>query len=192
VKTTNVEQLDQILPRPALLSYTCYSLYFVCMYTTTTNSMQFARQVLRASTNDDTVHDERIMRFIAVVITTVICLLIYFSTATGRRLNRYLAWLKIGLLISVFMAGAIKAGKSTVRDNVPVQKVIKSSSATGLLQVLFAFQGWENATLVAGEIPDFQTLRKGFIRAVWIVGMLYMLINIVYVCFCSCFMVNVD
>ena len=87
--------------------------------------------------------------------------------------------LKIGLLISAFMAGAIKAGKSTVRDNVPAQKVIKSSSAIGLLQLLFAFQKWENATLVAGEIPGFQTLRKGFIRAVWIVGMLYMLINIV-------------
>lgn len=120
------------------------------------------------------------MRLIAVVITTVICLLIYFSTATGRRLNRYLAWLKIGLLISVFMAGAVKAGGSKVRDNTPTKLLVNSNSAAGLLQVLYSFQGWENATMVAGEIPDYHTLRKGFIRAVWIVGVLYMLINIVY------------
>jgi hypothetical protein len=34
---------------------------------------------------------------------------------------------------------------------------------------------------VAGEIQNHETLRKGFIRAVWVVGVLYMLINIVYV-----------
>jgi amino acid transporter len=144
----NTWQLDEVLPKPALLSYTCYALYFVCFYTTATNSMQFARQAIIASTNDTSIRDERVMRLIAVVITTVICALIYFSTATGRRLNRYLAWLKIGLLISVFMTGAIKAGKSTVHDKVPTQKFVKSTSASALLQVLYAFQGWENATLV--------------------------------------------
>ncbi|KAF2184946.1 hypothetical protein K469DRAFT_167604 [Zopfia rhizophila CBS 207.26] len=173
--------LDEILPKPALLSYTCYALYFVCIYTTATNSMQFARQVIIAATSDTDIHDQRVMRFIAVVISTVICLLLYFSTATGRRLNRYLAWLKIGLMISVFMAGAIKAGKAPAHDiNASPSLRGHSSSATALLQVLFSFQGWENATLVAGEIPDHQTLRKGFIRAVWIVGVLYILINIVY------------
>ncbi|OCK94885.1 uncharacterized protein K441DRAFT_90733 [Cenococcum geophilum 1.58] len=172
--------LDKILPRPILLTYTCYSLYFVCLYTTATNSMQFARQVIMAATKSDDIPDQRVMRLIAVVIMSLICLLLYFSTATGRKLNRYLAWLKIGLMIIIFIAGGVKAGKGPAHDINWKFKSAQSNSAIALLQVLYAYQGWENATLVAGEIPDLKTLRKGFIRGVWIVGILYMLINIVY------------
>jgi hypothetical protein len=176
--------LDEVLPRPILFSYTCYALYFICLYTTATNSMQFARQVIMASTNSTDISDVRVLKLIAVVITTVICLLLYFSTATGRRMNRYLAWLKIGLMIAVFMAGAVTAGRNQTsvmnKDVSRTFKLAQSNSATALLNVLFSFQGWENATLVADEIPDYRTLRKGFIRGVLIVGTIYMLINIVY------------
>lgn len=115
--------------------------------------MQFARQVIIAATDNPDIHDQRVMRLIAVVIITVICLLLYFSTATGRRLNRYLAWLKIGLMIIVFMAGAIKAGDATAHDITKSFQSAHSSSAAALLQVLFSFQGWENATLVRGSHP---------------------------------------
>jgi amino acid transporter len=181
--------LDEIFSRPALLSYTCYAFYFVFFYTTATNSMQFARQVIIAATNNTDDSDERVMRFIAVVITTVVCLLLYFSTAAGRRFNRYLAWLKISMLISIGIAGAVKASRATAEDITKSFQTTPSNSAPALLQILFSFQGWENATLVAGEIPDNKTLRKGFIRAVWIVGLLYMFVNIVY---CYAIPWNVD
>ncbi|OCK81272.1 hypothetical protein K432DRAFT_392315 [Lepidopterella palustris CBS 459.81] len=177
---TGGELLDEIMPGPPLLAYTLYALYFVMIYTTTTNSMQFARQVIITATKKQEITDQRVWRLIAVVITSVICLLLYFSTSTGRRLNRYLAYLKIGMMLILFLFGAIKAGKHTAHDITQSFQTSHSSSATALLQVLFSFQGWENATLVAGEIPDNKTLRKGFIRAVWIVGLLYMLINLVY------------
>lgn len=141
--------LDAILPRPVLLAYTCYALYFVCIYTTATNSMQFARQVLIAATQKDEIADQRVMRLIAVVIMTTICLLLYFSTATGRRLNRWLAWVKIGMMIVVFVAGGVKAGKNRASDINRTFESVEPNSATALLQVLFSFQGWENATLVS-------------------------------------------
>lgn len=114
--------------------------------------MQFARQVIMASTSSTIISDQKVMRLIAVVITTVICLLLYFSTATGRRINRYLAWLKIGLMITVFVAGAVKAGRNKTsvmnEDMSRTFDLTQSNSATALLNVLFSFQGWENATLV--------------------------------------------
>ncbi|KAL1599634.1 hypothetical protein SLS60_007437 [Paraconiothyrium brasiliense] len=99
--------LDELLPKPALLAYTCYALYFICIYSTATNGMQFARQTIIAATESTDVTDQRVMRFIAV-------------------------------------SSLIK----------PLQ--------------------------VAGEIPNYATLRKGFIGAVLVVGLLYMFINIVY------------
>lgn len=144
-------QLDAILPRPALFTYTCYALYMVCMVTTATSSMQFARQVLIAATDSTDIHDERVMRFIAVVITSVICLLLYFSTAESRKLNRWLAGLKLSLMLVVLVAICVKAGRNSVIDVMEQRR--KSNSATGMLQVLFAFQGWENAIYVRPVTP---------------------------------------
>ncbi|KAL1875838.1 hypothetical protein Daus18300_003029 [Diaporthe australafricana] len=50
--------------------------------------------------------------------------------------------------------------------------------AKALLLVLFSFEGWENATFVAGEIPKREenknVLRQGFMTAVILVGILYL------------------
>ncbi|KAK7710171.1 hypothetical protein SLS63_013034 [Diaporthe eres] len=50
--------------------------------------------------------------------------------------------------------------------------------AKALLLVLFSFEGWENATFVAGEIPQRKenknVLRQGFTTAVILVGILYL------------------
>jgi len=148
---SKIYQLDQVLQRPTLLVYTCYSIYFVCFYTTATNSMQFAYQVIIASTNSTDLPDQRVLRFIAVAITTLICLLLYFSTHTGRKINTYLCSYKLGLLITIFIAAAVKAGKEGLSNSDIDQNFDKSriSSVTALLSVLFSFQGWENATYVS-------------------------------------------
>lgn len=50
--------------------------------------------------------------------------------------------------------------------------------AKAMLLVLFSFEGWENATFVAGEIPQRKenknVLRQGFTTAVILVGILYL------------------
>ncbi|KAF4968332.1 hypothetical protein FSARC_4278 [Fusarium sarcochroum] len=59
------------------------------------------------------------------------------------------------------------------------------SLAKALLAVLFSFQGWENATLVTGEIPGHKhhVLRNGFIIAVITVGCLYLAITAAFLSF---------
>ncbi len=111
--------------------------------------MQFASQVIMAATKSDGIPDQRVMRLIAVALMSLVCLLLYFSTSTGRKLNRYSAFLKVILLIVVVIAGGIAAGKSPSHDITHKAKVVKSRSAVALLQVLYAYQGWENATLVS-------------------------------------------
>lgn len=133
--------LDEVIWGPSLLTYTTYSLYFVLIYTTATNSMQFARQVIISSTKSQDIHNQRVLRLIAVIITTVIYLLLYFSTATGRRLNRYVAYLKVLLLLILFIFGAIKASKHPAHNISKSFQSSHSSSAVALLQVLFSFQG---------------------------------------------------
>lgn len=120
------------------------------MYNTATNSMQFARHVMIAATSDPINQDPRVLRFIAVVITTAICLLLYFSTATGRKLNRYTAYAKITMLFIVLVAGGVKAKNAPATDlgHMPFAPFVGSGPGGALLQVLFAFQGWENATFV--------------------------------------------
>jgi amino acid transporter len=144
--------LDETLYRPALLAYTLYAFYFVLVNTSTTNSMQFAKQVYISATDEDQIFDQRLLRFIAVVILSLLCLLHYFSARTGRALNVTLAASKVVMLVVLFIAGAIKAGRSNVHDfftkndSSPSSGV--SSAAAGFISILFSFQGWENATFV--------------------------------------------
>jgi amino acid transporter len=133
---------------PPLLAYTVYALYFVLTYTTTTNAMHFANQVIIAATNDKTIHDERVLRLIAIITLSFLCLVMYFSTATGRRLIRYSAYAKIGLMLAIVVAGGIKAKQVRAADLSRSFNSSQTSAAAALLQIFFAFLGWENAILV--------------------------------------------
>lgn len=113
--------------------------------------MVFANQVYISATDGNN-PDQRVLRLIAVVILTVVCLLHYFSARTGRDLNVVLAASKVVMLCVLFVAGAIKANKEHVRDFNQVNlnaSTSSSSAAAGFLLILYAFQGWENATFVS-------------------------------------------
>ncbi|OBT52025.1 hypothetical protein VE04_06969, partial [Pseudogymnoascus sp. 24MN13] len=174
--------LDETLPRPRLFAYTLYTFYFVLLYNTATNSMQFAKQVLVCAAGDtlEPTLDPRALRFIAMVALSFFVLLHYFSGRAGRDLNQILAFIKITLLVIVFFAGIARASDHYAADwGIPPNKD-SSSSAIAFLYIMFSFTGWENATFVGGEIADHKILKKGFIWAVCIVGVLYILINFIF------------
>lgn len=149
-----------------------YAFYFILLYTTTANSMQFAFHVLIAAdpeafatvggqTNDvaDQVIDRRLLCFIAFTITAFICLLLYFSATKSRYLNAATALAKVLLLIAVFGAGCnyirvngtgSSSWSTTISGNVlgwPAEN--KLGWSQGLLTVFFSYHGWENATFVS-------------------------------------------
>lgn len=100
------------------------------------------------------------MRFIGVTILSVICLAQFFSPSWGRKLNKFLAVVKICFLIGVIIV-ALTALSNNIEDiegnDVPRAQdwltwhgsPSKVQFAKALLAVLFSFEGWENATFVS-------------------------------------------
>ncbi|MCJ1265183.1 hypothetical protein MMC22_005058 [Lobaria immixta] len=180
--------LDEVFPKPSLLFYTVYAFLYILLNSSATNCMQFANQVYISATDRDN-PDQRLLRLIAVVILTIVCLLHYFSARIGRDLNIILAASKVLTLGILFVAGAIIANeKKLFNEEYPKTPPISnspssSSAAAGFLLILYSFQGWQNATFVAGEIANYRTLRIGFVVAVLTVGILYIIVNVVFVSF---------
>ena len=125
--------------------------------------MVFANQVYISATNSDK-PDERMLRFMAVVILTTLCLLHYFSARMGRAVNNLFAASKLVMLSILFIAGAIKATNANVHDFNQDDRATRpssSSAATAFLAILYSYQGWENATFVRDIILYFYGFPSG-------------------------------
>nr|CEG05097.1 unnamed protein product [Fusarium clavum] len=178
-----------------LLAHIIYSLTFIIFFNSATNSQQFGRMVQLYNHADavdidgEIQKDQHLIRYIAVSVLSIICLIQFFSARFGRRLNRFLAVVKIGFLIGLIGVGLSALDRDLYHGdkNPPsrtedwsVQHEVHSkvSFAKALLVVLFSFEGWENATFVAGEIPQdkHKVLRRGFLTAACTVGSLYLIV----------------
>jgi amino acid transporter len=164
-----------------LFAYVQYAFLFIAFFNSATNSLQVGRQLLIAIRPQDAEPDHNVLRLIAVNALSILCLIQYFDPQSARKLNRWFASIKILFLLMVFFAGcnAVRKGRYSGAgfqechpSDLPRHKVL---IAKAMLLVIFSYEGWENATFVAGEInPAKQsTLRKGFIWAVFVVGLLY-------------------
>ncbi|KAI3537254.1 hypothetical protein CSPX01_10343 [Colletotrichum filicis] len=183
--------------RYPLLATTLYAFYFVFVYTTSTNAMQFAAQCLLASSGqvslkDIQALDGNVLRFLAVAVTTAICMMLYLSNSNSRLINRVTALLKLILLLVIAFFGIsfLSKGNSHTDDwhkgpsdsKLEPRDIAKPKWQTAFITILYSFHGWENATLVSGEIPSFSVLKKGTQWAVTIVGVAYLLIAILVSC----------
>jgi amino acid transporter len=102
--------------------------------------MRFADFVLQCAIDTNAVEDERLLRFLAVVILTFLCALHYRSARMARMLNVTLAVLKIVMLLVVIVAGAVEASKERVSwsETTPEEA---SSTVAAFLLILFSFGG---------------------------------------------------
>ncbi|KAF3911067.1 hypothetical protein AA313_de0204548 [Arthrobotrys entomopaga] len=180
--------LDEMFKRPRLLFVTVFSVQFILFWNTATNCIQSARQILtcaNSNLNRNNIYegqDGRLIGFIAIVISSCVCLLHYFSTAAGRITNVGLAAFKVLLLCVLFGRGAWFAQKYQEGFDWGSQKAPEidwKGFTYAVFVVLFAFQGWENASFVAGEVDVSKTraLRNGYYVAVLTVGFLYLFVN---------------
>jgi amino acid transporter len=148
-----------------MLAYTIYSFYFIALYNTAANALQFSNQILISANAGDNIDsttkqpdfipDGRLLRFIAVTVLTGFCLIHYFSRRIGRSMLNGLALIKICMLLIVLIAGFVKAfsaapGANTHPDDwtLPLNPS-PSSTPTAILLIIFSFQGWENATFAS-------------------------------------------
>ncbi|KAK4182320.1 amino acid/polyamine transporter I, partial [Podospora australis] len=172
-----------------LLAYVVFSFLFITFFNSATNGMQTGRSVLlridaHKVEQDNSVPEVNrdLVRFIVVFVLSVLSLLQYFSPNAGRMLNRAFIVVKIATLIALVIVGGNTAAKRGTFDERRTEWATRHevrnslSFAKALLAVLFSFEGWENATFVAGEIPRNRPhiLQRGFIWAVMVVGILYL------------------
>ncbi|KAK6362692.1 hypothetical protein TWF730_000148 [Orbilia blumenaviensis] len=183
--------LDEIFGKPKLLLVTIFAGQFILFWNTATNCLQAARQTIACadkSLNTDNVYDgqdTRLIAFIGMVISSAVCLLHYFSTAAGRVTNVAFAVFKVLMLLILLGRGAWYAenfdqGKGPW--NFQPNPIDWRSFTYATFIVLFAFQGWENASFVAGEVDVAKTraLRNGYYIAVLLVGFLYLFVNVAF------------
>ncbi|KAF5647072.1 high-affinity methionine permease [Fusarium sp. NRRL 25303] len=118
----------------------------------------------KAATEVDLDVNQDVMRFIGVTIISIICFTQFFSPSWGSKLNKFLAVVKIGFLIGLIIVAFTALPKDI--EDIEGNVVPKGQDwlawhgspswvqfAKALLAVLFSFEGWENATFVAGGIP---------------------------------------
>ncbi|CRG91397.1 Low-affinity methionine permease [Talaromyces islandicus] len=176
--------LDEMYYRPELLATILFSGFFICFGTSASNSIAFARYVMLAAepqVQNEGELDKRLIGFIAITINFVTCLLLYFSSGLALALNRISAVYKIILMLIVFIAGAAASTKqdSGVHDFENTHGSSSTETLAALVYILFAYQGWENANYVAGEIrAPKTTLRNGAGLAVLLVTSLYILVTL--------------
>ncbi|GAB7325315.1 hypothetical protein MBLNU13_g09365t2 [Cladosporium sp. NU13] len=121
----------------------------------------FANQVLLAARPDEINGNDnvqRLMRFLAVTVTTAVCLLLYVSDAKSRLLNKATAFAKVLLLVIVIGFGANYLHNHGSHDLDWMETAPNTSKTlparswqSAFITVLFSFHGWENATLFFGR-----------------------------------------
>jgi phosphatidylinositol 4-kinase len=159
------------------------------------------------ASNPDSTPDAWTIRGGAIAAISAVCLIHAFTPRLGIWLSNGLGAFKLVLLTLVVITGfAALAGRLKVdppgnfssfkggdpsqaldvedkRDGAPAA----AGFALALLQVLYAYSGWENANYVLTEVRDApRTLRKAAPLAIAVVTVLYVLANIAYVSYGRC------
>ncbi|KAJ4330121.1 hypothetical protein N0V87_010285 [Didymella glomerata] len=174
--------LDEIYHRPQLLATILFSGYFLMLANSYGNSIQFAKHVLIAALpdlKDGTELDTRLVRYIAISVITLVCLIHWHSPNAGLFLNKLVAWYKIALLLAVFVAGMVWSGRNDSQWGSSNDGSSTIDGMTGMVLIFYSYQGWENANYVAGEIRnkdrkfDRKTLEIGAILGVAATWILY-------------------
>jgi amino acid transporter len=179
--------LDEIYRRPELLATIMFSGFFLLLANSYGNSIQFAKHVLISALphlEDSKELDPRLVRYIAISVITLVCLIHWFSSRAGLFLNKLVAWYKTILLLVVFIAGMVYSGKHGSEWDDTVDRGSATDGMAGMVLIFYSYQGWENANYVAGEIRAFEgrtsrrTLNIGATLGVGTVWILYVLVTV--------------
>ena len=154
------------LSKPKMLAHMLYAIQFMVLMSSSTNCLQFGALVLRADLEDPQ-HHQRLLRFFATTLLTSVCLVLYFNNYYFRKLNILFACLKVILIFVIIGSASYVAitqdhkDFSALQQTQPGQRTVVSSFLA-FLNVLFAFNGWENATFVPSSLSESYISTKIF------------------------------
>lgn len=196
--------VEEAFPHPRYLAVTIVSLLFVLVTNYSGNCIMFAKLILQAFNPENLNPDFRLVKFVAFVTLTFVCLLHTFSRRIGLAVNNLLAAYKILLVIAITITGfvAMGLGKAKMPASqgaklvTPGPKLLEDAFkqpyettmaeySNAILGVLWAYTGWENANYVLGEIKrppakESRIFKTATFGAISLLTVLYILANIAY------------
>ncbi|KAL3470445.1 amino acid permease-domain-containing protein [Aspergillus californicus] len=180
--------ISKIFPVPPLLFACSFAWAFIAFATSTANAFTFARYIDPTKAEQEDVWRTR---FIACVVVVGVSALHYRFVNIGILGNNLLAGFKIIFLTVLVIAGCAGTIRGGLNGDLPglqdwttfhgTPSVTNIALAT--LQVLFSYQGWENANYVTSEIKGDREnkkriLKAGALIAISIVVALYVSFNL--------------
>ncbi|OAX33005.1 amino acid transporter [Rhizopogon vinicolor AM-OR11-026] len=182
--------LEQAYPRPRLLVPVMFAVtsIFSCVISAA-NSIVFAQYALVICDVPITPSNQTA---VALAVSTVCMAVVGLSTKWSLRAVNVLTGLKVLSLVFLVFTGALVLGGFTrIRDPFANFRSPFSGSttnpnslATALVKTNYAFFGWHNAFNVLGEVrtPDpVRTVRKAGFLSLFLVGFLFLFVNVAYV-----------
>lgn len=122
-------------------------------------SRQSAQAILSLVTGEAiSALDLRLVKFTAIAIQTVVCLLLYFFKRATFMLNTVFAAYRIILMFSIFVIGMTVRipGRETVNDfNVEHPGYSAKNTLSAFVYIIACSQGYETATYVGFDIVPF-------------------------------------
>jgi amino acid transporter len=181
-----------MLKRPKFLVLCLYGLNYIFFASSAANALSFGDDAIGEKNTDRGAGKDAAARGLAMIVVTLACLLHAFTRRGGIILNNIIVVAKVAILcIFPIMAICVLAG---VADTDHAAENLKPANAfadpsnsvsayvQGILAILFAYNGYNQANYVLCEIHrPRKTFVKGIIIAVSIVCVLYMLINVSFV-----------
>ncbi|KAK1756237.1 phosphatidylinositol 4-kinase-like protein [Echria macrotheca] len=188
--------LERVYRRPRYLATCIFAVQFVLFAISTAGSVSFASYMVVAA-HPNLTPDPWTTRGVAMAAITGVCLIHALTPRLGIWLGNILGAFKLVLLSLVVFTGFAALAGHTINgspgnfssfagppmNTAPGQGAVQAAGyALAILQVLYAYAGWENANYVLTEVRNAPTtLKRAAPIAVSIVTVLYVLANIAYV-----------
>lgn len=112
--------------------------------------------------------DDRLIRFLGIIVQTTVCLLLYFLRRFCFVANNFFAIFKVILSLVIFGAGIYAArqphsGLDDFHEKQPGGNI--TSTLAAMVYILYSYQGWEHTNYVSFpsiicDKPDWSRLRE--------------------------------
>ncbi|KAL9619190.1 MAG: hypothetical protein Q9160_006199 [Pyrenula sp. 1 TL-2023] len=200
------KDIDKVWTRKSRLFTYIFASLFVVANGSHNNALIFAQQVLFASSGTNSSLDPRLVKFLAIVITTFVCQILAFSRSAYIKISYVIIVIKIFVLCFIAIVGLISFtgarrhspdmintpyGLTNLHSDFSKRKADPYSYSLAMLNIMRAYLGYENANFILTEVktgPDAderRTYRRAAKVAVATLCVLYFLVNIAFFSVCT-------
>ncbi|KAL4867692.1 hypothetical protein BDV12DRAFT_186492 [Aspergillus spectabilis] len=186
---SEVVYLEQSYPRPRYFFPTVFAVQSVLFSFSSSNAIVLANYLYRLGQSTPT---DWQVKGVALAAYTVATLAVSFSTKYSLLLSNAIGWVKLATLIFIAITGLVVLGGNVDKITDPkahfrnafegTSEATVYGATNSLVNVMFSYQGYENAFNLVNEVKDpIKKLKWTAPISLITTGVLYMLANIAYV-----------